>query len=83
MKGEYPGKHLEDCKEIGKEGVKTAVAVRGHEESEPYRVSAYYFNAGNGLYLILGSSGEAAEILFDDLMESLSYSGLAARKVPA
>ena len=80
MKGEYPEKHLEDCKEIGKEGVKTAVAVRGHEESEPYRVSAYYFNAGNGLYLILGSSGEAAEILFDDLMESLSYSGLGGKK---
>ena len=80
MKGEYPEKHLEDCKKIGKEGVKTAVAVRGHEESEPYRVSAYYFNAGNGLYLILGSSGEAAEILFDDLMESLSYSGLGGKK---
>lgn len=80
MKGEYPEKHLEDCKEIGKEGVKTAVAVRGHEEPEPYRVSAYYFNAGNGLYLILGSSGEVAEILFDDLMESLSYSGLGGKK---
>ena len=35
MKEEYPEKHLEDWKEIGKEGVKTAVAVRGHGESEP------------------------------------------------
>lgn len=80
MQGEYPENHLEDCQDIGREGVKTAVAVRGYEEPEPYRVSAFYFNEGNGLYLILGSCDENTETLFDELMESLSYSGLGGKK---
>ena len=80
MQGEYPENHLEDCHDIGREGVKTAVAMRGHEEPEPYRVSAFYFNEGDGLYLILGSNDEDAEVLFDGLMESLSYSGLGGKK---
>lgn len=80
MQGEYPENHLEDCREIGREDVKTAVAVRGHEEPEPYRVSAFYFNEGNGLYLILGSEDETSETLFDELMECLSYSGLGGKR---
>lgn len=80
MQGEYPENHLEDCREIGREDVKTAVAVRGHEEPEPYRVSAFYFNEGNGLYVILGSADEASEVLFEELMEGLSYSGLGGKR---
>ena len=80
MQGDFPENHLEDCREIGREDVKTAVAVRGHEEPELYRVSAFYFNEGNGLYLILGSEDETSEVLFDELMESLSYSGLGGKR---
>lgn len=80
MQGNFPENHLEDCQEIGRETVKTAVAVRGHEEPEPYRVSAFYFNEGNGLYLITGSDNEKSEILFDELMEGVSYSGLGGKR---
>lgn len=80
MQGHFPEAHLEDCQGIGQEAVKTAVAVRGHEEPEPYRVSAYYFGEGNGLYLMLGSEDAVAAELFDTLIESLSYSGLGGKK---
>lgn len=56
------------------------VAVRGKKETEPYHVGAFYFQEGNGLYVILGYENEEDKYLFEDLMIALSYTGIGGKK---
>lgn len=65
---------------LGKQGMKVSVGIMGNEEPEPYRVSAYYFHDGNGLYLIVGYASEENRQLFEKLLNSLSYTGLGGKK---
>lgn len=78
--GNYPKNHLEDIKRLGKYGMKVSTAVRGNEEPKPYRVHAFYFQEGNGLYVIVRFQDKNAEDLFEKLLESLSYRGLGGKK---
>ena len=67
-------------RELGKYAMKTSVGIRGNEEPEPYRVGAYYFREGNGLYIIAGLQTDECKRLFEQLLESLSYSGLGGKR---
>lgn len=71
---------MEMANDLGKQGMKVSVGIMGNEEPEPYRVSAYYFQEGNGLYIIVGYVSEKNLQLFERLLESLSYTGLGGKK---
>ena len=40
----------------------------------------FYFNDGNGLYIIVGFQDEKVKNLFEELLESLSYTGVGGKK---
>ena len=80
MTGELPGKCMEDMKKLGSRAMKVSVGISGNEEPMPYRVSAFYFQEGAGLYIILGYESQREYELFDSLLYSLSYSGLGGKK---
>ena len=80
FKGDFEEKHMGSLKELGSYAMKTAVAVRGKEEPEPYRVSTFCFKDGNGLYLILAYKGKEDKEFFEELLESLSYTGIGGKR---
>ena len=80
LKGEYPEEELKEEQKFGVHSMKVSVGLRGNEESEPYRVNAFYFSEGNGLYLILAYQELEAVELFKKLLDSLSYSGLGGKR---
>ena len=41
--------------------MRVSVGISGNEDPEPYRVNAFYFNDGNGLYIIVGFRDEKSE----------------------
>ena len=78
--GEYePSAALEKLDMLGKNGLRAGVAVKSFEDNEPFNIGTYTFSENCGLYFIAGTvSGEAAETL-DDLMDSLSYTGIGGK----
>lgn len=60
--------------------MRVSVGISGNEDPEPYRVNAFYFNDGNGLYIIVGFQDEKVKNLFEELLESLSYTGVGGKK---
>lgn len=80
IKGEFPISEMEAVRKLGKTGVKMSVGIRGNEDPEPYRVGAYYFEEGNGLYIILAFQDDKNKELFEILLGSLSYTGLGGKK---
>lgn len=79
-KGMMTSDQMEALKELGHFGMKTAVGIRGNDEPEPYRVSAYYFKPDNGVYVIVGYETEMCKSFFESLLESLSYTGIGGKK---
>lgn len=80
LRGEYDVLNEIGMGALGSYEVKTAVAIRGNEETEPYRVGQFYFNEGNGLYFIVGYESTEAIMLLEELLESLSYSGIGGKR---
>lgn len=78
--GTMSKEQMEAGNKLGKSGMKVSVGILGMEEPEPYRVSAYYFNEGNGLYSIIGYETEEDKKLFEILLDSLSYTGIGGKK---
>ena len=58
----------------------TMACVRDEEETRPYRVGTFYFDDGCGLYVIAGYTSAVEKELAEDLMESLSYTGIGGKK---
>ena len=46
----------------------------------PYRIGTYYYNAGNGLYLIVGYQNKDGLALVEELLKMLSFSGLGGKR---
>lgn len=80
LKGDYDILKEQDLENLGKYVVKTAAAIRGNEETEPYRIGQYYFNEGNGLYIIVGYEKDEVIRMFEELLDSLSYSGIGGKR---
>ena len=80
MRGEYDVLSARSINELGHFEMKVSAAVRGEEETQPYRVGCYYYNEGNGLYIILGYSDTGAIRLVEELLESLAFSGIGGKR---
>ncbi len=65
---------------LGRKETKVSAAVRGLEETMPYRVGIYHFCKQSGLYLILGYEAEEDAMLVETCLESLSYSGIGGKR---
>ncbi|RHP10702.1 type III-A CRISPR-associated RAMP protein Csm4 [Dorea sp. AF36-15AT] len=54
--------------------------VRNEEDTLPFRVGTFYFNRGNGLYLIVGYASRDEKELVEGLLDALSYTGIGGKK---
>lgn len=61
------------------EHIMAAVSREG-ADTVPYSVGTFFFNTGCGLYIIAGYENESAIELFEELMESLSFTGIGGKK---
>lgn len=80
LHGEYDVLNARDISELGHFEMKVSAAVRGEEETRPYRVGCYYYNEGNGLYFIVGCKNLSIAQLTEELLESLSFSGIGGKR---
>lgn len=65
---------------FGSAYTQTSAAVRGQEETNPYRLGVYRYAKENGLYIIIGYGQEEDHSFVKMLLESLSYSGIGGRR---
>lgn len=81
LQGKYDVLNEPDVEEmLGKYEMKTRAAIRGEEQTRPYRVGNYYFTEGNGLYIIAGYMDDEAGQLLDELLENLSFAGIGGKR---
>jgi CRISPR-associated protein Csm4 len=81
LKGEYDIRHAPDLNgNLGRTNLKVSASIRGEDETTPYRVGAYYFHEGNGLYIIVGYEDEAPVTFIEELLRGLSYSGIGGKR---
>lgn len=80
LKGKLMPDKTDGLREFGNTYRKVSLSIRGEQETKPYRVGVYYYNEGNGLYVIAGTESEDAETLMEELLESLSYSGIGGKR---
>ena len=64
----------------GKAYMKVQASIRGEDETLPYRINCYRFNADSGLYIILSYNGAAEVKLFEELLRALSYAGIGGKR---
>lgn len=57
-----------------------ASVENGEADTEPYSVGTFWFNSGSGLYVIAKAADDDTASLFEELMESLSYSGIGGKR---
>lgn len=65
---------------LGHEESQTMAAVRTDGDTLPYVVGNYVYHDGNGLYIIAGYENDDCKMLLDDLLDSLSYSGIGGKR---
>lgn len=66
--------------ELGKSVMKTSVSIRGEEETKPYRVGIYEFQEDNGLCVLVGYEEKKDLEQLEELLKSLSYSGIGGKR---
>ena len=67
--------------ELGHNSMQVMAAIRSEKEDTlPYYVESYYFNKGNGLYIIAAYDDDEDRELLDELLESLSYTGIGGKR---
>lgn len=67
--------------QLGAESEQIMAAVgREGEATLPFSVGTFYFAEGNGLYIISAYKDDAARELFEELMDSLSYTGIGGKR---
>lgn len=80
LRGEYDVLNSQKISELGDFEMKVSAAVRGEEETRPYRIECYYYKEGNGLYLIVGYKNPRAVQLTEELLEGLMFSGIGGKR---
>ena len=65
---------------LGQASSQVMTAVRGGEDIMPYVVGNYRYAKGCGLYCIMAYESEDAFYLAEDLMMSLSYTGIGGKR---
>jgi CRISPR-associated protein Csm4 len=80
--GEYDVRTAPDLdNNLGSFDMKVLASIRGEEETKPYRISTYYFEEGNGLYIIVGYEGDDTLSFIDNLLHNLSFSGIGGKRM--
>lgn len=80
LSGEYDVLNASVLDELGHFEMKVSASIRGEEETKPYRVGTYYYHEGNGLYVMIGYQQQKALELLEELLESLSFSGIGGKR---
>lgn len=81
LQGNYDVLAEQKIGELGRFEMKVSAAVRGEEETRPYRVGCYYYNDGNGVYIIIGYEKQEAILLAEELLENLEFSGIGGKRM--
>lgn len=71
---------MEEEFKIGRLQRNVMAAVRKDGDTEPFYVGTYYFDQGNGLYVIAALKGKEQKELFEELLSSLAYTGIGGKK---
>lgn len=66
-------------KNFGSRIVKTSI-IKNNEETVPYRIGVYQYHKDSGLYIIVGYKNVEYLSFVEELLESLSLSGLGGRR---
>ena len=80
LKGELSVERTEILKQLGLYQMKTSAAVRGLEETMPYRVKMFRFGKENGVYIICGYQKKNRRELLENLLEYLMLDGLGGKR---
>ena len=80
LQGKYDVINAHDFDAFGHFEMKTAASIRGENETVPYRIGTYYYNSGNGLYIIVGYQGEEILEMPEQLLTHLSFSGIGGKR---
>ena len=81
LNGNFPIERADELdRKFGWSAVKVSAAIRGEEETVPYRVGAYYFKEGSGLYLIAGFGTKEVQDCFELLLKCVSFSGIGGKR---
>ena len=54
--------------------------VRTGADTEPFHVGEVFFASGNGLYIIVSCENDATKDIIEELLESLSFTGIGGKK---
>ena len=65
---------------IGRKAMRTAVSIRGEEETKPYRIGTYFFKENSGLYFIVGCEDEFDRMDMEDCFVALGLSGIGGKR---
>lgn len=81
LNGSFDINTADDMSKLGKESVKVAASIRNEKgETMPYEVGTFSFNESCGTYFLAGFEDQESEILFDNLMDSLTHSGIGGKR---
>ncbi len=81
LKGELdPGEEIDLEKKFGVHKTETHCAIRGLEETLPYRIGSFSFSKNAGLYVVFGYENDEIRQLFYELLDRVSYSGLGGKR---
>lgn len=80
LQGKYDVLGAQSINGLGRFEMKMSASVRGEDEAQPYRIGCYYYNKGNGLYIIVGYKDVVARQLMEELMECLAFSGIGGKR---
>lgn len=77
VKGEYEPK--DDENKFGEHSVRYGVKVKNDDDNEPFSIDTYTFFENCGLYFIVAYSNSTVIDMFEEIMESLSYTGIGGK----
>lgn len=80
LKGMLPVEQTRKLSGLGVKSMKTSVSIRGNEEPMPYRVSAYSFHEGNGLFVIFAFSDDEVKSFIEDLLDGVAFEGIGGKR---
>ena len=72
--------HEDPMKGYGAFVQQTMANVRSEDETLPFRVGSFFYQDGCGLYLVVAYEGMDEKVLLENLLESLSYTGIGGKK---
>lgn len=77
VKGEYEPKDNEN--KFGEKATRYSVSVKENADNEPFTIGTYTFNKDCGLYFIVAFENDEIINMLDNIIESLSYTGIGGK----